>query len=203
MSTRTRIKALLATLGLGTAAITIAAQQGGQPAGKAPADGTPSPYVLGYTMNRIDGTPEDLSTYKGKVVLIVNVASKCGLTPQYDTLQSLYESHKDKGFVILGFPANNFMGQEPGTNEEIASFCRDKYDVDFPMFEKVSVKGKDATPLFAQLGSFPEPQGGEPSWNFTKYLVDKQGNLVARFGPRVKPDDKEILARIDELLKAD
>lgn len=209
MTMHTRIKALLATLGLGAAAITIAAQPGNQPGsqpgskpGSKPADAVPSPYVLGYTMNRIDGTPEDLSIYKGKVILIVNVASKCGLTPQYDTLQTVYETHKDKGFVILGFPANNFMGQEPGTNEEIASFCRDKYDVDFPMFEKVSVKGKDATPLFAQLASFKEPQGGEPSWNFTKYLVDKQGNLVARFGPRVKPDDKDILAKIDELLKA-
>lgn len=162
--------------------------------------GTASPYILDHTVNRIDGTPESLETYKGKVLLIVNTASKCGLTPQYAGLESLYDAHKDRGFVILGFPANNFMGQEPGTNEEIADFCSSKYDVSFPLFEKVSVKGEDACPLYRQLSDLPAPLGGEPEWNFTKFLVDRKGNVVARFSPKTKPDDPALIARIGELL---
>ncbi len=159
-----------------------------------------SPYVLRYEMNRIDGTQENLEKYKGKVVLIVNTASRCGLTPQYEALEQLYRDYKDRGLVILGFPANNFMGQEPGTNKEIAQFCTERFDVTFPMFEKISVKGEDVHPLYRQLASQPEPAGGEPSWNFTKYLVDREGNAVMRFDPRMKPTSEKVIAEIERLL---
>lgn len=159
-----------------------------------------TPYVLKHEMKRIDKSTESLEKYKGKVVLIVNTASRCGLTPQYEALEDLYRAHKDEGFVILGFPANNFMGQEPGTNKEIASFCTERFDVTFPMFEKISVKGEDAHPLFKQLTALAEPAGGEPSWNFTKYLVDREGNAVMRFDPRTKPNDEKVTAKIAELL---
>lgn len=161
-------------------------------------------YVLGYTMNRIDGTSEKLDQYKGKVVMLVNVASECGLTKsQYPALQKLYDSKKDAGLVILGFPANNFKGQEPGTNEEIASVCQGTYGVTFPMFEKISVKGDDAHDLYKRLAAQPAPVGGEPSWNFTKYVVDRHGKVVARFDPKVAPDAPEVVAKLDELLKAE
>lgn len=159
------------------------------------------PYVLGHEMRRIDGTAEKLEKYKGKVVLIVNTASRCGLTPQYEALEALYRKHKDDGLVVLGFPANNFMGQEPGTNEEILAFCRERFDVTFPMFEKISVKGEDAHPLYKQLAAQPEPAGGEPSWNFTKYLVDREGRVVQRFDPRVAPTDERLTVRVRELLE--
>jgi glutathione peroxidase len=147
-------------------------------------------------MNRIDGAEEPLDTYRGKVVLVVNVASKCGLTPQYKGLEALYLEKQEDGLVILGFPANNFMGQEPGTNEQIAAFCEENYGVTFPMFEKISVKGDDAHPLYQGLAAETE----EPSWNFTKYLLDREGRLVERYGPRTAPDDETLRARIDELL---
>lgn len=165
----------------------------------APADPA---YVLGFTVKSIDGKDVDLSQYKGKVVMIVNVASRCGLTPQYDALEKLYKAKKDAGLVILGFPANNFNGQEPGTDKEIAEFCTSKYSVTFPMFSKVSVKGADQAPLYKKITSLPKPMGEEPTWNFTKYLVDRDGKLVARFDPKTKPDDKAVTDRIDELLKA-
>lgn len=165
-----------------------------------PAGDAPDPFVLKHEMRRIDGTPQALDAYKGKVVLIVNTASRCGLTPQYEGLEALFRSYKDRGFVVLGFPANDFMGQEPGTNEEIAKFCEQRYSVTFPMFEKISVKGEQAHPLFRQLASLPEPAGGEPSWNFTKYLVNREGRAVMRFEPRVKPNDEKLTAKIEELL---
>lgn len=165
-----------------------------------PAGDAPDPFVLKYEMRRIDGTPQQLDAYKGKVVLIVNTASRCGLTPQYEALEALFRSNKDRGFVVLGFPANDFMGQEPGTNEEIAKFCVERYSVTFPMFEKISVKGEKSHPLFRQLASLPEPAGGEPSWNFTKYLLDREGRAVMRFEPRVKPNDARLTAKIEELL---
>lgn len=165
------------------------------------APGVDPAYVLGYTVKDIDGKDVNLEDFKGKVILIVNVASKCGLTPQYEGLEKLYGQKKDQGFVVLGFPANNFMGQEPGTEADIKAFCSTKYNVTFPMFSKVSVKDKDVHPLFAQLGSLPEPAGGEPSWNFTKYLIGRDGRAVQRFGPRVGPSDKDLVAKVDELLK--
>lgn len=156
--------------------------------------------VLTRTMKRLDGQPQDLAEYRGKVILIVNTASKCGLTGQYAGLQKLYEDKQGEGFVVLGFPANNFMGQEPGSNEEIAAFCERNYGVTFPMFSKISVKGDDQDPLYAQLTSLPEPLGGEIRWNFDKFLVDRTGRVVNRFGPRTRPDDAELVAAIDELL---
>jgi glutathione peroxidase len=165
--------------------------------------GKEGPYVLDFKVKAIDGSDVDLSRYKGKVVLIVNVASRCGYTPQYEGLQELYDQNKDRGLVVLGFPANNFKEQEPGTNEEIAEFCRTKYGVEFPIFEKVSVAGKDQHPLYARLASQPAPIGGDPKWNFTKFLLDRKGNVVDRFEPKVKPDDPALVRRIDELLGAE
>lgn len=160
------------------------------PAAAQPAEHKPAadPYVLGHTMKLIDGTDQSLKAYEGKVVLIVNVASKCGYTPQYKDLEALYRRYKDNGLVILGFPANDFGNQEPGTDKEIAEFCSSKYQVSFPMFSKISVKGEKADPLFAQLAALPN--GGEPKWNFTKYLVGKDGKLITRFETRVKPGEK-------------
>ena len=158
------------------------------------------PYVLGFTLKDIDGKDQSLEQYKGKVVLMINVASKCGFTGQYKGLQQLYLDKKEKGLVILGFPANNFGEQEPGTNDEIKEFCTKTYNVTFPMFSKISVKGDDQHPLYKKLASQPAPIGGDPQWNFTKFLVDKQGNVVARFDSRTKPDDQAMLSKIDELL---
>lgn len=156
-------------------------------------------YVLNRTMNDIDGNPVNLEQYKGKVVLIVNVASKCGLTPQYEELQEIYEQYKDQGFVILGFPANNFMGQEPGTNEEIKQFCVSEYNVNFDMFSKISVKGDDQDPLYQVLTSAEEnaPYDGEISWNFTKFLLNKDGKVVARFEPKTTPQDEAVISAIE------
>jgi len=156
-------------------------------------------YVLGYTVRRIDGEDVDLTRYEGKVVLIVNVASRCGLTRQYEALQALYEERKDDGLVILGFPANDFMGQEPGSNEEIAEFCRSNFGVTFPMFAKISVKGDERHPLYERLAEAPEPAGGEPTWNFTKYLVGRDGRAARRFDPRTRPDDEALIAEIERL----
>ena len=167
-----------------------------------PTEAAPDANVLGFNMKRIDGTTEDLSIYKGKVVLMVNVASQCGYTKQYAGLEKLYESKKSDGLVILGFPANEFGKQEPGTNSEIKEFCSSKFSVTFPMFEKIVVKGEGTTPLYQKLVAQPAPIGGEPKWNFTKFLVDRNGNEVARYEPKVAPDDAKLAAKIDELLKA-
>src|SRR6201993_81883 len=142
----------------------------------------PATSVYSYTLKSIDGQPVSLKSYRGKVLLLVNVASKCGYTPQYAGLESLYEKYKDRGLVIVGIPANNFGSQEPGTNEEIKKFCSSKYNVSFPMMAKVSVLGEDKTPLYQYLtDKSQDPQfGGDIKWNFTKFLVDRKGNLVAR-----------------------
>lgn len=147
----------------------------------------------------ITGDSTDLAAYTGKVVLIVNVASECGNTPQYEGLETLYETYKDSGLVILGFPANNFGEQEPGTNEEILTFCQTKFNVKFPMMSKVSVLGEDKHPLFVQLtekSSIP----GDIKWNFAKFLLDRKGQLVARFDPKVEPMSEEVVAKIKSLL---
>lgn len=162
-----------------------------------------SNYVLGYEMETITGEKIKLESFKGKVVMMVNVASKCGLTPQYAGLENLYKAHKAEGLVIIGFPANNFMGQEPGTNEEIAQFCTEKFGVTFPMMAKISVKGKDAHPLYKQLAAQAEPVGGEPSWNFDKFVINRKGEVVERFGPRTKPDNKDLVKSLATLLDAD
>ncbi len=164
-------------------------------------------YVLGYKMKRIDGAEEDLAKYKGKVVVIVNVASECGCTPQYQGLEKLYKDRKDAGLVILGFPANNFGEQEPGSNSEIAEFCTGKFGVTFPMLEKISVKGQDQHPLYKKLASQPPPIGADPKWNFTKFVVDREGKVVARFDAQGKIArtgelEPELVKKIDELLAA-
>jgi glutathione peroxidase len=151
-----------------------------------------------FTLSSIDGKPTPLAEYKGKVVLIVNVASKCGYTPQYAGLEALYRKYKDEGLVLIGVPANNFGSQEPGTNEEIKTFCKRKYDVTFPMMAKVSVKGEDQAPLYEYLTS---TMGGEVKWNFTKFLTDKDGKVIARFEPAVTPDAPELTAAIEKALK--
>ncbi len=162
----------------------------------------PEKSVYDFTMKNIDGVDTKLSDYKGKVSMIVNTASKCGYTPQYEGLQAMYEKYKDKGFVVLGFPANNFMGQEPGTEAEIKEFCTTKFKVSFPMFAKISVKGEDQHPLFNFLTNkqVNGDLGGDVSWNFNKFLVDKNGKLVARFGSKDKPDAENVIAAIEKYL---
>ena len=158
--------------------------------------------VHDFTLNSIDGQPVPLLAYKGKVILIVNVASKCGFTPQYTALESIYEKYKDRGFVIVGVPANNFGAQEPGTNQEIKTFCSSKYHVTFPMVAKVSVKGEDITPLYQFLtDKATHPQtGGEIQWNFTKFLVGPDGHVISRFEPQVTPDSPEVVGAIERAL---
>lgn len=195
---------------------------GVQPAAKSPAaqpgekkpeakpDAKDDAYVLGFKMKRIDGKEEDLSIYKGKVIVVVNLASKCGYTAQYDALEKLYQDHKDKGLVILGFPSNDFGGQEPGTNAEIAEFCESKHNVTFPLFQKLSVKGKEQHELYKKLAAQPAPVGGEPKWNFTKYVVDKAGKVVAHYdaagekGSDGKTDrsrlEPDFIKKVNELL---
>ncbi|HYI92436.1 MAG TPA: glutathione peroxidase [Bryobacteraceae bacterium] len=150
-----------------------------------------------FSLTTIDGKPAPLSAYKGKTVLLVNVASKCGYTKQYTGLQALYEKYKDKGLVIVGVPANNFGGQEPGTNEEIATFCSRNYNVTFPMMSKVSVKGDDMVPLYGYL---TQNTGGDVKWNFTKFLVDKDGKIVNRFESKVTPESPEMAAAVEKAL---
>jgi glutathione peroxidase len=158
--------------------------------------------IYSFTMTSIDGKPAPLADYKGKVILVVNVASQCGYTPQYSALEATYEKYRDQGFVILGFPANNFGSQEPGTNEEIKAFCTRKYSVTFPIYAKISVKGSDQTPLYAYLTK-DTASGirGDIKWNFTKFLIDRNGNVVQRFEPAVTPDSKEITTAIEQHLK--
>ncbi len=159
--------------------------------------------ALDFTLNSIDGQPAPLSQYRGKVLLLVNVASQCGYTPQYAGLEALYEKYKDKGLVVLGFPANNFRGQEPGTNEEIKAFCNRKYSVTFPMYSKISVAGEDKAPLYQYLtDKQANPStGGEIKWNFTKFLVGKDGRVVQRFEPAVIPESPEVVTAVEEALK--
>ncbi len=158
--------------------------------------------IYDFTLKSIDGQPVTLKSYSGKVVMLVNVASKCGFTPQYAGLESLYEKYKDRGFVIVGVPANNFAQQEPGTNEEIKTFCSRKYNVTFPMMAKVSVLGDDETPLYRFLtDKSSNPQvGGDIKWNFTKFLFDRNGRPVARFEPATTPDSPEVQAAIESAL---
>jgi glutathione peroxidase len=158
--------------------------------------------VHDYTLNSIDGQPASLAAYKGKVVLLVNVASKCGYTPQYSALESVYEKYKDRGFVIVGIPANNFGAQEPGSNQEIKTFCSSKYHVTFPMLAKVSVKGDDITPLYQFLtDKSAHPQtGGEIQWNFTKFLIGPDGRVITRFEPEITPDSPQVTSAIEKAL---
>ena len=171
--------------------------------------------IYSFATKRIDGTPAALSEYAGNVLLIVNVASKCGLTPQYDGLEKLYATYRDKGFVVLGFPANNFDGQEPGTEAEIQDFCRSVYGVDFPMFAKLSVRGPDQSPLYRYLsreipartispavralGKKPNPDV-EVRWNFEKFLISRDGKVIGRFDPDTKPQDEVLVGAVEQAL---
>ncbi len=158
--------------------------------------------VYDFTLNSIEGQTTPLASFKGKVVLLVNVASRCGFTPQYAGLEALYEKYKDRGFVIVGIPANNFGAQEPGSNQEIKTFCTSKYHVTFPMMAKVSVKGGDITPLYAFLtDKAANPKtGGEIGWNFTKFLIGPDGKVIARFDSEVEPDSKDLTSAIEKAL---
>jgi glutathione peroxidase len=151
-----------------------------------------------FTLKSIEGQQAPLAAYKGKVLLLVNVASQCGYTPQYAGLQTLYERYKDRGLVVVGVPANNFGAQEPGTDAEIKQFCTRTYNVTFPMMSKVSVKGEDKTPLYEYLTS---TGGGEVRWNFTKFLVGKDGKVLARFESKVTPEAPELAGAIEKALQ--
>ena len=155
--------------------------------------------VMDVTMNDIDGKPFAFAQYKGKVVMLVNVASKCGLTPQYSALEASYRKYKDQGFVVVGVPANNFKGQEPGSEAEIKTFCSTKYEVTFPLLAKVSVKGDDIHPLYAYLTT-KSPKPGEIGWNFAKFLIGRDGQVIDRFEPKTKPDDAAVTAAIEKAL---
>jgi glutathione peroxidase len=157
--------------------------------------------IYDYTMKSIDGSPVPLASLKGKLVLVVNVASRCGYTPQYIGLEALYEKYKGQGLVIAGFPANNFLSQEPGTDQEIKTFCSTRYNVSFPLFSKISVTGDDQAPLYQFLtDKQANPStGGEIQWNFTKFLVDRNGKVIQRFEPAVTPEQME--AAIQKALK--
>ena len=170
-------------------------------------------------IKRMDGTTARLGDYAGKVLLVVNTASKCGLTPQYEGLEALYRAKKDQGLEILGFPANNFMGQEPGSDQEIASFCQLTYDVTFPVFSKISVKGEDIHPLYRLLTSTrPDSKGSDefrarqiergngpehPNdilWNFEKFLISRHGEVIGRYSPNMKPDDPVLVGDVEKAL---
>ena len=145
----------------------------------------------------IDGKPTSLKAYKGKVLLIVNVASKCGLTPQYSALEALQKKYQDKGFTVLGFPCNDFSSQEPGSAEQIKTFCSSKYDVTFPLFEKLHVKGAEQSPLYAALTGEGAPFPGDVKWNFGKFLIGRDGKIVKRFEPKTTPDSPEVTKAIE------
>jgi glutathione peroxidase len=155
--------------------------------------------IYDFTMKTIDGKEKSLADYKGEVLLVVNVASQCGFTPQYKDLEEVFEKYKDKGFRILAFPANNFGEQEPGSNQEIKTFCQTNYSVTFDLFSKISVKGDDQHPLYRYITK-ESPFPGDVKWNFQKYLVDKDGNIVAMFPSRVKPTDKAFIEKVESLL---
>lgn len=157
--------------------------------------------LFDFTMDDIDGKPVHLAQFRGKVLLLVNTASFCGNTPQYSDLQTLYEQYRERGLEILAFPANNFGQQEPGTNEEIKSFCFTKYSLTFPLFSKISVKGPDKHPLYQYLTE-QSPFPGEVEWNFQKYLVDRSGTIVGRFHHRTKPLAGEVVKEVERVLAA-
>ena len=157
------------------------------------------PALFDRTLNDIREQPRSLCEYAGKVVLVVNTASECGYTPQYEGLEALYRKYRERGLVVLGFPSNDFGGQEPGSNKDIAAFCVNQYAIDFPIFAKTSVRGAQANSLFAELA---RATGAAPRWNFHKYLVDRSGREVTSFDTKVAPGDPQLLAAIERLLEA-
>lgn len=157
--------------------------------------------IYSFKVDTIEGKSKSLADYKGKVLLVVNTASKCGLTPQYEGLEKLYKAHKEEGLVVLGFPANEFAGQEPGTNEEIKEFCSKNYGVSFPMFSKVVVKGENTHPLYQWLLAQTENHN-DIEWNFAKFVVGKDGKVIARFAPKTAPDDPKLIETLKNALAA-
>jgi glutathione peroxidase len=157
-----------------------------------------------HPVNTLAGEPSSLAEHAGKVLLVVNVASKCGLTPQYEGLERLHETYRERGFSVVGFPCNQFMGQEPGTPEEIKEFCSLTYGVTFPLYEKIDVNGEDQHTLYAELTTFADEEGhvGDVRWNFEKFLLNADGEVVARFAPLVEPEDQRITSAIEALLSA-
>ncbi|MBK9216158.1 MAG: glutathione peroxidase [Chloracidobacterium sp.] len=190
---------ILIVLGLAVAAL---AYRYGFILNPTPTEPPPQRSVYEFTMKDIDGNDVRLDTYRGKVVMIVNVASKCGYTPQYEGLENIYKKYKDRGFVVLGFPANNFLGQEPGSDADIKDFCRLTYGVSFPMFSKISVTGSDQHPLYTLLTSKrSDPEfGGDITWNFNKFLLDRNGKVVARFATKELPESETVAAAIEKQL---
>jgi glutathione peroxidase len=190
---------LIALAVTGVAALSVALGRAGEKMETA----TVANSIYDFTLKNIDGKDTSLAEYHGKVLLVVNVASRCGYTPQYEGLEKIYLKYKDRGLVILGFPANNFMSQEPGTNEEIKTFCSLKYNVTFPMFAKISVKGDDMHPLYKYLtDKQTDPQfGGDVKWNFNKFLVGRDGRIIGRFEPAVKPESPEVTQAIEKALE--
>jgi glutathione peroxidase len=164
---------------------------------------TCSASIYDIPLKDIDGQSTSLKPYKGKVLLIVNVASKCGLTPQYTALQSIYEKYKDKGFTVLAFPCNQFAHQEPGSNKEIKEFCSSKYDVTFPIFDKLEVNGANRHPLYVTLAGKESPFPGDIAWNFGKFLISKDGKILKRFEPKTTPDSAEVTSAIEKALSAE
>jgi len=160
--------------------------------------------IYDIPLQRLSGEDTNLGEHAGKAVLIVNVASKCGLTPQYAGLEALHERLADRGFSVLGFPCNQFGGQEPGTSEEIAEFCSTTYGVTFPMYAKIDVNGSERHPIYQELTAVPDAKGeaGDILWNFEKFLVSPSGEVVGRFRPQVKPEDSDLLTAIDAVLPA-
>jgi glutathione peroxidase len=192
-------------LGLVVLAISVAgfAAAGGGAGVPPAAVSPPATGVLAFSVKDIDGKDVNLGDFRGKTLLIVNVASFCGNTPQYTALEKLYTKYKDKGFVVMGFPANNFKSQEPGSNAEIKEFCTKTYQVDLPMFSKISVKGDDMAPLFKYLTAQESKplSKGDVAWNFEKFLVNREGKLVGRFANRTQPDDPTVVGAIEGALK--
>ncbi|MHB8904755.1 MAG: glutathione peroxidase [Melioribacteraceae bacterium] len=162
--------------------------------------GSASNDINNIVVKDMNGKEVNLADYKGKVLLIVNVASKCGYTPQYEGLETIYNKYKEKGFEILAFPCNDFGGQEPGTNEEIKTFCSSKYNVTFKLFDKIKVLGDERSPLYARLINNNVTEKGDVKWNFEKFLIDKNGNIVSRFRSKVKPESEEITKAIESEL---
>lgn len=158
--------------------------------------------IYDLSLKDIDGKDTSLKPYQGKVMLIVNVASKCGFTPQYTALEALHQKYKDRGLVVLGFPCNQFGGQEPGTDAEIKQFCSSKYNVTFPMFDKIEVSGASRHPLYVMLAGRESPFAGDIGWNFTKFLIGRDGKILNRYGSKVKPDSEEVTKAIEAALAA-
>ena len=158
--------------------------------------------IYDLPLKDIDGKDTSLKPYQGKVMLIVNVASKCGFTPQYTALEALHQKYKDRGLVVLGFPCNQFGGQEPGTDAEIKQFCSSKYNVTFPMFDKIEVNGANRHPLYVMLAGRESPFAGDIGWNFTKFLIGRDGKILNRYGSKVKPDSAEVTKAIEAALAA-